>query len=252
MSCSPTPNWSAYLASIWGPGSDDSGFASYPLLASLASNVVFGSNPPYTLNTYLSFYPKYFGTPLSAPAPGIQVTLTQNSNVATITSQNPPSIPIGALVIGAGLPDNTFIQSASGAALALSNAATVGGSNVTLTIYATPPIPFVVLLAFIAAANAALQQALWQDLWPMAMGLYVSHFATLYARSDGNPSSDAGMIAAQGISYGIQTSKSAGDISVGYQAVGGLEAWGSWNLTMYGQQLATFAKTIGSGAMLVY
>lgn len=249
MSSGPTPNWDLYLASIWGPGSDDSGFASYPWLASLASNVVIGSNPPYTLNMFLGFYPKYYGSCLAS---GLQATLTQDSNQITITSTNPPTFIVGGLITGPGIPDNTFIQSISGPALTLSNSATSSGTGIALTAYQAPPIPFVVILAFIAAANAGLQQALWQDLWILAMGLYVSHFLTLYARSDGNPNSNTGQIAAQGIAYGIQVSKSAGDISVSYQPIQGTENWAAWNLTSYGQQLITFARALGSGPMLLY
>lgn len=251
MSSGPTPNWSAFLASIWGPG-DDSDFVCFPLLASLASNVVTGSNPPYTLNIFLSWYPKYLGPSLKS---GLQATLTQGSAQITITAPTSglPTFVVGALVIGTGLPDNTFIQSiGNNGNLTLSNAAITDGTNVVLTIYQAPPIPFVVLMSFIAAANAGLQQALWQDLWVMAMGLYVSHFAALYARADGNPNSNTGQVAAQGISYGIQVSKSAGDISVSYQPIQGTENWAAWNLTTYGQQLVTFARAIGSGPMLLY
>ena len=250
MSLSATPDWTAFLESIWGTGGDNGDFTCYPELAALASNVVTGSNPPYTLNTYLTFYQKFYGAPLAS---GLQATLVQNSNQITVTAPSTlPPFSVGALVIGAGLPDNTFIQTVSGNTLTLSNAATAGNTNVVLSVYQAPPIPFVVLLAFIAAANAALQQALWQDLWVVGMGLYVSHFAAMYARADGNPNSNAGQIAAQGVAYGIQTAKSAGDISVSYQAISGTEDWAAWNLTTYGQTLVTFAKVQGAGPMLLY
>jgi hypothetical protein len=59
-------------------------------------------------------------------------------------------------------------------------------------------------------------------------------------------------IAAQGLAGGIQTSKSIGDVSVGYQALASLEDWGQWQLTTYGQQLSTMAKVIGMGPVLIY
>ena len=114
-----------------------------------------------------------------------------------------------------------------------------------------PPVPNVVLQAYITLASASLVQARWLEQWPIAMALFVAHFATLYAKSDGNPLSTVGQIAAQGISTGIQVGKSVGDVSVNYQPVTGLEDWGSWNLTSYGQQLATMAKIVGAGPMLL-
>ena len=59
-------------------------------------------------------------------------------------------------------------------------------------------------------------------------------------------------IAAQGLAGGIQTSKGVGDVSVGYSALTALEDWGQWNLTLYGQQLATMARVIGSGPALIW
>jgi Protein of unknown function (DUF4054) len=59
-------------------------------------------------------------------------------------------------------------------------------------------------------------------------------------------------IAAQGLAGGIQTSKSVGDVSVSYQVLTALEDWGAWNLTKYGQLLATQARVIGMGPMVIY
>jgi hypothetical protein len=59
-------------------------------------------------------------------------------------------------------------------------------------------------------------------------------------------------IAAQGLAGGIQTSKSVGDVSVSYQVLTALEDWGAWNLTSYGQLLATMARVVGSGPALIW
>ena len=59
-------------------------------------------------------------------------------------------------------------------------------------------------------------------------------------------------IAAQGLSFGLQTSKSVGDVSVGYTTLDALADWGSWNLTSYGQQLVTFARVVGMGPALIW
>lgn len=65
-----------------------------------------------------------------------------------------------------------------------------------------------------------------------------------------NPS--GAQIAAQGLAGGIQTSKSVGDVSVSYTVLTSLEAWGAWNLTKYGQQLATMAKVVGMGPVVLH
>ncbi len=59
-------------------------------------------------------------------------------------------------------------------------------------------------------------------------------------------------IAAQGVAQGILTSKSVGDVSASYSVLQGLEGWGAFNLTKYGQQLATMAKTVGSGPCMIW
>jgi len=84
------------------------------------------------------------------------------------------------------------------------------------------------------------------------MALYAAHFLTLYAQADGRLASTAAQAAAQGASTGIAIAKSVGNVSASYQPVGGLERWGQWNLTTYGQQLATLAKIVGLGPMLIW
>jgi hypothetical protein len=116
----------------------------------------------------------------------------------------------------------------------------------------TDLVPDAVLSAYIAFANACLVQARYQDFWPIAMGWFISHFLTLYLQSDGNPASTAAQAAQQGLARGIQVSKSAGDVSVSYQALEGLDGWASWTLTTYGQQFASTAKVIGSGSMYIW
>jgi hypothetical protein len=59
-------------------------------------------------------------------------------------------------------------------------------------------------------------------------------------------------IAAQGIANGIETSKAVGDVSASYAVLESLAEFGQWNLTLYGQQLATAARVIGAGPMVVW
>ena len=238
-----TPDWGAWLAAVWGPPAEGPGFAS---IIGAASNVVVGSNPPYTIQDFFSLFPKYGGIPL-------QTTATLVADVTQITVTGAATgIAAGMPIAGNGIPDGTFVQSVSGNTVTLTNSASASASGVTILVWTAPPIPVAALLAYIALASASLVQARWLDSWTFAMALFVAHYASLYAKSDGNPTSNVGQIAAQGIATGIQVSKSAGDVNVSYQAVQGIKDWGAWNLTVYGQQLATMARSIGSGPMFLY
>jgi hypothetical protein len=140
----------------------------------------------------------------------------------------------------------------TGPTLTLTTAATETIASATITAWNAPLIPFSIISMFITLASASLQQARWKDTWAFAIDLFVAHYCDLFARADGNPNTTTGMAAAQGIATGIAVSKSAGDVSVGYQALKSLEEWGAWNLTVHGQMLATLAKALGSAPMLLY
>jgi hypothetical protein len=227
----------------------------------------------------------------------------------------------------------TWLTSPSGFAITLNNAALKSTSNGALRVYEQPPIPLSIVLTYLRLAFASLVFERWQEQWTVAMGWFIAHYLTLWAKSDAlevftlatathgetpqgavpgtlftlsttppggalqsltangmfltpgvdydlsgavitmtvpfqsgslfatwptatealtsaNPTS--AQIAAQGLAGGIQTSKSVGDVSVGYQALASLENWGQWQLTTYGQQLATMAAVIGSGPMVIY
>lgn len=115
-------------------------------------------------------------------------------------------------------------------------------------------VPQLIIQLYINLANASLIQNNWGiSLWPVAMGLFVAHFCTLYLQSDGTPSTIPGVIAQSGMARGIAISKSAGDVSVGYQTLlSELSGFAQWTLTTYGTQLATFGKTIGTRSMLLW
>jgi hypothetical protein len=152
---------------------------------------------------------------------------------------------------GHGTGAQINIQSV-GPSVTLSVNATATASAAQIQVWNAPIVPFAIINAYIYAAASSLVQARWLALWQMAMGLFVSHFLTLYARSDGNPNANIAQAAAQGLAFGIQTSKAVHDVSVSYTLVGGLEGWGQWNLTVYGQILASYGKTVGSGSMLIW
>lgn len=76
--------------------------------------------------------------------------------------------------------------------------------------------------------------------WPIQQTISTSGYAT------------PAQIAAQGVAQGILTSKSVGDVSASYQTLAGLEGWGAFQLSRYGQQLITAAAAIGSGPAFVW
>lgn len=243
--CTGTPDWNAWLASVWGWGCEGPGWI-YPFAA--ASNVVVGTNPPFTIQDFLAIYAQFGGPPIS-PAP----TATVVSGSPQITVNSNAGMAVGNPVAGAGIADGSLITAISGSTITLSANATANGTGVSLTVWNAPPVPFAAVLAYIYIASASLVQERWQELWTFAMALYVAHFATLLAKElTAAAIPNTGQLAAQGLAFGIQVSKSVHDVSVSYQPVGGLESWGSWNLTTFGQQLATYAKVIGSGPMLLY
>lgn len=232
---------SGYDCGIWGWAD---GFGSLIPLLALVSNVIVGTNPPYSATDFFTLYPKFGGKPLTPTATldGITDTLTAVSSIAGLLA--------GQYVTGLGIPSGTTIVSAVGTTVVLSQATTLAGSPVQLTVYAAPLVPTAVINAYIYLATNSIFQARWGEMWFVAMGLFIAHYCTLWLQGEAStPNSTAGQAAASGLAFGIKTSKSAGDVSVGSQAIV-FEGFGAWNLTLYGLELSTLANVIGSGNML--
>lgn len=324
MSSGSWPNFNAWLDTAWGSGADFCWIYGYPN----ATNLVFGQNPPWALNDFLSVYPKFFGAPTTiSPA-----SYTNGSQTLTLPIAG---LSVGTFLVGPGLASNTIITAVQSGTVTVNNAVLSTQTNATITAYLSPVVPTAALLLYVNLANASLQFARWQDNWYIGMNWFVAHYATLYARSDAaeliqtvqsavhgeipagtipgtvytlsavppggvlqsltkngvfqSPSVDytltgqtvtlvvatqvgdvlyavwpttatvstmvqptATQVAAQGLANGIQTSKSVGDVSASYSVLTSLENWGAWNLTLYGQQLATMAQVIGMGPMVIW
>ena len=237
-----SPDYGQLLDEIWGWGDE----VVSPFFG--ASNVVVGTNPPYTATDFLNLYPQFFG-----PATAVTVATVATQETLTVTG-TPTGLAAGQLITGPGIPYGATIVSYSAPTLTISIAATVTATGVAASVYEAPLVPLAVLMVYIALASSCLVQARWLDIWVFAMGLYVAHFATLWmqaALSNNPAATTAGQVVAAGLQRGILVSKAVGGVSGGFQVTPGLEAWGSWNLTTYGVQLATFAKVIGSGPMLI-
>lgn len=320
------PNFNAWLQTAWGAGAE---YWRAPLWPN-AGFLNFGTSPPYTLDNFLAFHPKFFGAPTLYS--GVITTLGSMQ----VTLPSTAVLVSGQFISGYGLPPNTVVTGVTTATTILvSNNATVTVDGGSFQAFPTPLVPIFVLQSFINLARNTLPFNFWQDDWFRGVGLNVAHYATLWLQTDAmdiitvtqavvhgevpqgdipgtlytlsavppngqlqsltknglfqTPGVDytlfgntitmlfetvdedalyvtwpqqvtttstayptAALAVAQGLATGILTSKSVGDVSAGYSVLTSLESWGAWNLTRYGQELATIGKIIGMGPTLIW
>lgn len=321
------PNFDAMLQTFWGAGQEfwTSGPGS---IIAAGTNLVIGCNPPYALDDFLAFFPKFFGLPT------LVANCVTTAGSATVTVPTVNGLLAGQFLQGAGFDKGTVIIGLGAGQFTVNKPALASGST-TAQVYENPPVPVAVIQLYLNLAWASLQQARWQEQWTVAMGFFIAHYLTLYAESDASqvasqllvaihgevpqgtlpgsqftlsavppggalqsftvngvfqtPGADytldgltvtttdplpakaalyvtwpvqtqvfiasgatGSQIAAQGLAGGIQASKSVGDVSVSYSVLESLRGWGAWNLTKYGQQLATMAAVVGSGPMVIW
>ena len=135
-----------------------------------------------------------------------------------------------------------------------------GGSNAVtysefLEVYPqfnTVPEAYVTMI--LESANAAISEKRWHTKWKMGVCLYVAHFCTLWLKTKPLDGASDAAIARQGDGAGNVQSKSVGGVSVSYGAAEGsedLHGYGAWKETEYGIQLATLARIVGHGMMVV-
>lgn len=117
----------------------------------------------------------------------------------------------------------------------------------------TCEIPQAVFNLFKAMADGAIKYDRYYDQWKYLMCLYIAHYMTLYLETQqGEPSSVNALKNA--LPIGIASSKSVDGLSVSYDFMGvtdGMEDYGTWKLTLYGQQLITLTKIYGHGGMWI-
>ena len=118
-------------------------------------------------------------------------------------------------------------------------------------------IPSAMMQTFLRMCNDTVSPDRWGEMWRLAAGLFVAHFATLYLKTiKGSPegSSSMSQAADSGTLLGIVTSATLGDASVSYDTSTVTQLtgmWGQWNLTAYGQQYASLAKMMCMGGAWV-
>lgn len=118
-------------------------------------------------------------------------------------------------------------------------------------------VPEGILSFYISLANNSLSYARWGDSWSMGMTLFIAHYLTLYLRATDGLSENSPIAQVLNASYaaGLTASKSAGSLSKSYD-YGSINddfsGWGTWKLTLFGQQFATLAKLIGKGGSYIW
>lgn len=117
-----------------------------------------------------------------------------------------------------------------------------------------PDAPEDMWRVFIKQVNDSVLPSRWGSMWRYAAGLYVAHFASIYLRTY-NPDTLNGLqSAAASQPVGAVKTAAMGDTSISYDnssITAGMEKWGEWNATQYGQQLVTMARLVGMGGMYV-
>lgn len=163
----------------------------------------------------------------------------------------PAGLAIGQLVTGANIQPGSVVTAIGTNSVTLSGFASASGTQGACSVYTAPFVPLVVLQLYLNLAQASIMQPRWLDAWTLGMALYIAHYATLWLQTEAGPNLTAQQVATSGLQQGILVSQSAGDVSASTQPVAGFDDWGSMGLTQYGVQLATLARTIGSGPIWV-
>lgn len=240
-----TPDYGALLGVLWGNYFE--GATSTYLAA--ASGIVVGVNPPYSATDLFAIYPNFGGKP-------VNFTCTTDGTTGVLTAvSSVTGLVVGTILAASGIPDGSVISAINSGAstVTINKNTTLAASNVSVISYPSPLIPLPIIAAYIYLATSSLPQGRYQEMWLAVMGMFIAHYLTLWLETQAvTPNSNAIQVATSGLAMGIKTSKAAGNVSAGLQPLIDLEGWGAFQLTSYGQQFATIAKTIGSLPMLLY
>ena len=253
MPAFPTQNIDLFYMTIYGGfgynGCDQWGIGGYwgtecAAYLGYASGIVQRGNPPYTVNDFLGIYPKFFGAPTV-----INGTLVEGQS--TITIDSTAGLNPGQLITCQGLNSGTVIQVVnSPTSIGVSSNAIASGIQ-QLVIYEAQIVPLAVIQLYLNLASISLMSSRWRGQWPLAMALYIAHYCTLYAQTEGGTQTTASQIVANSLQAGITISQSADGVAQGLKPLEALDSWAAWSLTGYGAQLATLARVVGAGAVYI-
>lgn len=116
-------------------------------------------------------------------------------------------------------------------------------------------VPLVVVNAWVKIAKASIHKNRYHDAWEVAMGLFIAHWLMLFVQGAAKEDDPVQKVINAGLAKGLQTSKSAGDLSVSYDfssITSDFNGWGTYKLTIYGQQFVTLARIYSIGGMCVW
>ena len=114
-------------------------------------------------------------------------------------------------------------------------------------------IPVEVFNLFVGMAQASIKHDRYKSNWEYLMGLYIAHNLFLYLKaSEGDPGATSAL--SSSLPFGIASSKSVDGLSISYDFVGMQEdfsGYGTWKLSLYGQQLIALTKIYGHGGIWI-
>lgn len=230
------------LANIWTSPYDFGGL----WLISAASNIIVGNNPPYSVTDFFAQNPKFGGSTVN-----ISGTIAGQTFTVANPSVLPNTIAIGQYLVSSNLPSGTTITAIAGNVLTLS-ANGLANISMSANVYVSPLVPTTILNGFIYLASNSIFKDRWQEGWMLAMSLFIAHYATLWMQAEvAGPNSTPAQAVTSGLAIGLDTAQAAGDVSYSVEPLL-IDGAGAWNLTLYGQQLATMAMALGSGPMFLW
>ena len=115
-------------------------------------------------------------------------------------------------------------------------------------------VPKEVIQMWVDIARGSVYESRFHNMWKPATGFFIAHWLTLYLTTMADPDSPLSGIINAGMAKGMQSSKSAGSLSVSYDFssfTDDFDGWGSYKQTTFGQQFITLAKMHTLGGMYV-
>lgn len=111
-----------------------------------------------------------------------------------------------------------------------------------VTVYPDPQVQF-----HIDTSTVMCNPAIWCQMQQLGVELMTAHFLAMSQyMGQGGAGGAGGMV--PGMQTGMKSSKSVSKVSVGYDnSLTGMEGWGPWNYTIYGQRWAWYAQLVGTG-----
>jgi hypothetical protein len=175
------PNFEALLENFWGAGQE---FWSSGLSMQFqgATNLVYDrcGKPPYYLDDFLAFYPKFFGLPTAVSG----CAATAGSTTITVTGLL-SGLGRGQFLQGAGvLPSGSVITGLTANGFTVNCPAVADNGNATFQVYEQPPVPTAMIQLYLNLARSSLQWKQWREQWQIAMGWFIAHYCTLWAQSE--------------------------------------------------------------------